>query len=197
MLTTSLRLVEELGPALASWGERFLVLSENLDHELAIRVRLGLLGPIVLDPLEYSSKIVPVAAFALHAVLALCTAHSSPALQDLYTYLDCLKLLSGSKHQVFTAFSACNIEMAAAARAGSRVNYTRIVLALRKALSALIKADPPVFLGAWTTALFPAPPWPASGLRRLPRPRCRSWHSLRSSCSRAHPWIPRRPPTPT
>ena len=95
MLTTTLRFVEELGPALASWGERSLVLSENLDHKLAIRVRLGLLGPIVLDPLEYFFKIMPAAALALHAILALCNVYSSPALRDLYTYLDLLKLLSG------------------------------------------------------------------------------------------------------
>ena len=88
MLTTTLRLVEELGPALASWSKRFLVLSENLGHELTIRVRLGLLGPIVLDPIVNSLKIMPVAALALHAILALCTAHSSPELQDLYTYLN-------------------------------------------------------------------------------------------------------------
>ena len=94
MLTTTLRFVEELGPALASWGERSLVLSENFDHELAIRVRLGLLGPIVLDPLEYSFEIMPVAALALHAILALCTVYSSPELQDLYTYLNRLKLQS-------------------------------------------------------------------------------------------------------
>jgi len=90
---------------------------------------------------------MPVAAFALHAIFALCTVHSSPALWGLYTYLNRLKLLSGSRHQVFTAFSAHNIKVAAVARAGSRVNSTYIALAWRKALSALIKADPPVFLG--------------------------------------------------
>jgi len=37
--------------------------------------------------------------------------------------------------------------MAAVARAGSRVKRTRIILAWRKAFIALIKADPPVFLG--------------------------------------------------
>jgi len=97
MPTITLRFVEELGPALASWGERFLVLSENLDHELAICVRLGLLGPIVLNPLKYSFEIMPLAALALHATLALCTAHSSPELQDLYTYLSRLSTHTTSR----------------------------------------------------------------------------------------------------
>ena len=44
--------------------------------------------------------------------------------------------------------------MAAVARAGSRVNHTRIILAWRKAFSAPITADPPVFLGGMNDCLL-------------------------------------------
>ena len=154
-LATTLKFLAELLPALASWGFPFKELGTNLDHELAMRVRLGHLGPIVLDPIETCFNIMPVAAFAIHAVLALCTARSSPALRDLYTYIDRLKLFSGSTHQVFQAFNAFNLKMSAVARAGSRVNHTRIVLGWCKALSALLKADPVVPLERMNDCLLP------------------------------------------
>ena len=93
-----------------------------------MRVRLGHLGPIVLDPIETCFNIMPVAAFAIHAVLALCTARSSPALRDLYTYIDRLKLFSGSTHQVFQAFNAFNLKMSAVARAGSVVDAVAVAV---------------------------------------------------------------------
>ena len=46
-----------------NWGPRFQVLGSNFNHELTIRVYLGLLGPIiVLGPPGYSFEIMPVAA---------------------------------------------------------------------------------------------------------------------------------------